>query len=276
MHPEQWDAAKGAGRGTRTSYKTKDHDYHMCSYENDYENDYDKPKPCTFKEEQWKNAKVSYTLPISSYLTPPTIGMLALNRQTRAEAIPIFYGENQIRFYSMSAVVPFLRDRSALSLQSMQNFYLYVEVAGSRFQSSRQEGWARTFAEFPKFGPLHLQKLDIHIYDPHFRYFWKLKLNTKLQRWVHEMAKNITNLDMLGVRFDFFLGEDSFSPNEDAKEDSPTEHLLWEFLAPKMLKEVGDETHDARSLLKRRIRDDLDEFGFDENEDEVVSGGEVS
>ena len=269
MHPEEWDAAKGAGRGTRTSYKTKDHQRDWCSYET-----YPNPKPCTFKDEQWKNAKVSYTLRISSYSTPPTIGMLALNRQTRAEAIPIFYGENEIRFSSMSAVVPFLRDRSELSLQSMQYFYLYTEVAESKFQASRQEGWARTFAEFPKFGPLNLQKLDIHIYDPHFRYLWKLKLDTKLQRWVHEMAKNITNLDMLGVRIDFFLGEDSFSPNEDAREESPTEELLWEFLAPKMLKKVGDEPHDAHSLLKRRIRDDLDEF--DSDEDEVVSGEEVS
>lgn len=271
MHPEQWDEAKDAGRGTRTSYKTRDHDYDTCSYENGYPN----PKRCTFKDEDWKNAKVSYTVRIGGYLTPPTIGMLALNRQTRAEAIPVFYGGNEFRFYSMSAIVPFLRDRSELSLQSMQHFHLDIEVAEPKIQKSRQDGWARTFTEFPKFGLLNLQKLTIHIYDPHFRYAWKLKLETKLQRWVHEMAKNITNLDMLGVTFNFIFGEGHcMTENEEMKEDSPTEHLLWEFLAPKILKKVGDEPHDARSLLKRRIRDDLDEF--DLVEDEVVSGGEVS
>lgn len=260
MHPEQWQGVKDAGRGTRTSYKTKDHQHDWCSYE-----EYPNPKRCTFKDEQWKNAKVSYTLQINSYSTSPTIGMLALNRQARAEAIPIFYGANDFRFYSMSALVPFLRDRSELSLQSMQYFHLEFEVEEPKFQTSRQEGWARTFTELPKFVPLNLQKLNIHIYDPHFRYMWKLKLDTKMQRWVHEMAKNISNLDMLGVTFDFFLGVDSVSPNEDAKSESPTEELLWGFLAPKMLKKVGDEPHDARSLLKRRIRDDM--YYLDSEED---------
>ena len=258
MHPEQWQEAKEAGRGTRTAYKTKDHDGDWCSYERAYP----ESKRCTFKDEQWKNAKVSYTLQISSYLTPPTIGMLALNRQTRAEAIPVFYGGNEIRFHSMSAIVPFLRDRSELSIQSMQYFHFDIEVNAGKSKTSRQESWARTFTELPKIGPLNLQKLTMRIYDPHCRYAWKLKLDTKMQRWVHEMAKNITNLDMLGVTFDFsIMGE--LTPDEMVKEDSPTEELLWDFLAPKMLKKVGDEPHDARSLLKRRIRDDEDEYDFD-------------
>ena len=250
MHPEQWHQAKEAGRGTRTSYKTKDHGGDPCSREIAYP----EPTRCTFKDEQWKNAKVSYTLDKNAYLTPPTIGMLALNRQSRAEAIPIFYGGNEIRFHSMSSLLPFLQDRSELSLQSMQYFHLDIEVNEGKSQTSRQHGWARTFTELPQFEPLNLRKLTIRIYDPFCRYAWKLKLDTKMQRWVHEMAKNITNLDMLGVAFDFsIMGE--LTQDEMVKEDSPTEELLWEFLAPKMLKKVGDEPHDARSLLKRRIRD---------------------
>lgn len=66
------------------------------------------------------------------------------------------------------------------------------------------------------------------------------------------MAKNITNLDTLGVTFDFSRYE-GITPNKMVEEDSPTQDLLWEFLAPKMLKKVRDEPHDARSLLKRRI-----------------------
>ena len=89
--------------------------------------------------------------------------------------------------------------------------------------------------------------------DPECRYAWTLKLDTKLQRRVHELAKNTTNLEMLGVIFDLSIR----GPNENVKDDDPTEELLWEFLALKMLKKVGDEPHDAHSLLKRRIHDEV-------------------
>ena len=260
LHPEEWQAEKKAGHATRTSYKTKDHTIMTCSYS--FETD----KTCSLFNEQSKNAKVSYKLKrYSSYLNAPTIGMLALNRLTRAEAVPIFYGKNEIHFTSISAVLPFLEDRTELSLQSMHYFLFEMEVDRVKYQKRRAEGWARTFAEFPKFGSLKLQKLTVCVKDPECHYAWKLKLNTKLQRWAHELAKNITNLDMLGVDFDFsIMGE--MTQDENVKEDSPTEALLWEFLAPKMLKKVGDEPHDAHSLLKRRIRDEKYQLGFSEDE----------
>ena len=172
MHPKQWHEPNEDGRRTRPSYKTNDHNGDMYSYEMAYLN----PKRCIFQDEQWKNAKVSYTLSRESDLTPPTIGMLALNRQTRAEAIPIFYKENKLRFNNMSAVLPFLRDQCELSLQLMQHFHLEIEVQGGKSQTSRQEGWARTCAELPNLGSLNLKKLTIRIHDPDCRYAWKLKL----------------------------------------------------------------------------------------------------
>ncbi|KAL9070687.1 MAG: hypothetical protein Q9161_004741 [Pseudevernia consocians] len=144
----------------------------------------------------------------------------------------------------MSAVLPFLRDRCELSLQLMQHFHLEIEVQRGKSQTSGREGWARTCAELPNSGSLNLA---IRIHDLDCRYAWKLKLGTKKQHWVHEMVKNIINQDKLGTQL---------TPNEEMKEDSPTQELLSKFLAPKMLKKVGDEPHDARSLLKRRIRDD--------------------
>lgn len=260
MHPKQWHEAKDAGRGTRTSYKTRDYRDYLYPVENAY------PASIFQDEEGGGGPQVSYTLQKEIYLTPPTIGVLTLNRQTRAEAIPIFYGGKEIRFHSMSAVLPFLRDRSELSLQSMQYFHLDLEVYDGQSQTRRrQEGWAQTFTEFPKFGPLNLQTLSIRIRDPFCHYAWKLRLDSKKQRWVHEMAKNITNLDKLGVTF-YFSVVGGRSPNEEVKENSPTERLLWEFLAPKMLKQVGDEPHDAHSLLKRRIRDREDAEDLDEEE----------
>ena len=258
LHPEEWQAEEEAGHATRTSYETKDHTGIGCSY------GLQTGKDCTLYNEQWKNAKVSYKLE-RSYLTAPTIGMLALNRQTRAEAVPVFYGKNEIHFSSMSAVLPFLKDRSELSLQSMHYFLLEMEVDQVKYQERRSKGWARTFARFPRFGSLKLQKLTVWVKDPGCRYAWKLELETKLQRWVHQLAKNITNLDMLGVIYDFCpMG--ALTPNENLQQISPTEELLWEFLAPKMLKKVGDKPHDAHSLLKRRIRDEEYQEGFSEDE----------
>ena len=261
LHPEEWQAEEEAGHATRTSYKTKDHTEMACSYS------FQTGKTCSLFNWQSKNAKVSYKLGENFYPRAPTIGMLALNRQTRAEAVPIFYGKNEIFFSSMSAVVPFLEDRSELSLQSIHYFHFEMEVDRVKYQKRRSEGWARTFTDFPKFGSLKLQKLTVCVKDPECRYAWKLKLDTKLQRWIHELAENITNLDMLGVTFDFsIMGE--LTQDEMVKEDSCTEELLWEFLAPKMLKKVGDEPHEAHSLLKRRIRDEAyeeiseDDFGI--------------
>ena len=111
-----------------------------------------------------------------------------------------------------------------------------MEVDRVKYQNRRSEGWARIFAEFPKFGSLKLQKLIVWVKDPECRYAWTLKLDTKLQRWVHELAKNTTNLDMLGVIFDLSIrGE--MNPNENAKDEKPTEELLWGFRAPKNVEE---------------------------------------
>ena len=245
LHPEEWQAEEEAGHAIRTSYKTKDHTQTGCSYT------FKNGKICTLYSEQWSNPKVSYTLGRHFLIMAPTIGMLALNRQTRAEAVPVFYGRNTILFDSMSAVLPFVEDRSELSLQSMHHFHLEMELERVKYQKRRSDGWARVFAGLSKIKALNLRKLTVCLNDPECRYAWKLKLDIKLQRWVHEMA-NITNLDMLGVMDFSIMGE--LTPNEGVKDESPTEELLWEFLASKMLKKVEDEPHDAHSLLKRRIR----------------------
>ncbi len=213
MHPWQWEAEKKNRHPTRTSYKTL-------------------------------NAKASYTLWTGSSFTRPTISMLALNRQTRAEAVPIFYGNNVIRFYRMSPLIPFLMDRSKLSLQSIRYFRLDLEINVPR---ARQWAGARTFAKLPKTKALNLQKLTVNISDPYHLCASKLNLDAKLRRWVHEMAKYIKNLDMFGVTVTRAIGKDQ------VREASPIEEELWDLLAPKMLRKVRDEPHDAKSLLKRRI-----------------------
>ena len=234
LHPHEWQVKKEAGHALRTSYeKTRDH-----------------PKIFSHRwggarnSEQWGNAEVSYTL--SRRTEPPCITMLALNRQTRAEAIPIFYKKNEINFSSMSAILPFLRDRSELSLQSMQHFRVNIKVDRCKMKTDCRKRWARIFSELPNFGLRNLEKFTISILGCKSRFdHEQLKVGTNLQLWVHDLAGSITNLDMLGISM---FSMDKMVP------DRMVQELLWEFLAPKMLKRIGDEPHDAKSLLKRRIR----------------------
>lgn len=128
----------------------------------------------------------------------------------------------------MSAILPFLRDRSELSLQSMRYFHLQLGIEEGRYQISQQEHWARVFTETPKFGSLNLQKLTMRIFGPYCRYARKLRLGTKMQHWVHEMVKNITSLDMLSVTLDYGVRGGRCS-NEVKWKHSPTEELLWDF-----------------------------------------------
>lgn len=80
--------------------------------------------------------------------------------------------------------------------------------------------------------------------DSDYCYAWKPKLDTKLR------------------------GE--LTPNEKVKEVSPTQELLWEFLAPKMLKKVGDEPNDPQPLLKRHLRDPYDWLEDEEKGVDIV------
>lgn len=245
LHPDAWQAEKEAGHATRTSYKTKDHLEDFCYL--------DCGQPCILNNTKGMNAKISYTL--AEDVTRPVIGMLALNRQIRAETVPIFYGSNVLCFGSMSALVPFLADRSELSLQWMRHFKFDMQIDPLYIQKLRHElryeGLARSFSKLTKFPALNLRKLEVSVDDVACGYDWELKLDTKPQRWIHKMARNITKLDMLGVT----LYSDSIGHliSDRMVSEDPASKLLWDFLAPKMLKKIQDEPHDAESLLKRRI-----------------------
>ncbi len=235
--PWMWEAEKKNHHSTRTSYKTM-------------------------------NAKVSYILwKAGSSWTRPTISMLALNRQTRAEAVPIFYGNNVISFVSRSALIPFLRDRSKLSLQSIRYLHIDFDINEHICPISRQVDWARAFTKLPKAkaGAFNPQKLTVNIRDHNHRYASQLDPDTpdtELQRWVREMAKYNTKLDMFGVtlngRFREIVRSDYEVRMTNAIEDD-----LWDILAPKFLRKVRRESHDAQSLLKRRIRCEEIQWNFD-------------
>ena len=79
--------------------------------------------------------------------------------------------------------------------------------------------------------------------------------------WLHKLRR-IDKLEMLGLEYSVGgwqgdqeqhipSGTSTPVPEEGHAE---TEHELWRFLAPKMLKKEADD-HGADALLRRRIRD---------------------
>lgn len=249
LHPEDYVNDKKAGRATRTSYKTKDHTEVSCPRMTGMYN-----QQCTFTDPQWKNAKTSYAFQPHFMWEGPYLALLATNCQIRPEAIPIFYGEHKFNICSMSALIPFLKDRSTQSLECLKSFVFDLHIEPGKQQASRQKAWTQAFQGLSQFPDLVIRKLDLYINDGEMGYVHSLKLNTKMMQWVHELGNNITTLDMLGVHIGYELMGESPSDDEIA-EGSTSQERLWAFLAPKMLRKFGDKAHDAESLKKRRIRD---------------------
>lgn len=254
LHPEEYDRDKQLGRVARTSYKTKDHSEQSCA--RTYSFRFEEPK-CTFKLPEWKNAKTSYGPHRYSWEKAPNLSLLAVSRQTRAEAIPVFYGENEFWFWSMSALIPFLKDRVKESLECLKSLRFRLQVESGKSQASRQKAWSQAFSDLSQFPLLSIKKLELHLNDGEMRYVHNLKLNTKLMDWVHKLSNSITGLDMLGVEISYyFTGE---SPNdEQTAEESERVEELWAFMAPKMLSRIENEEHTPKALQKRRIRQDWD------------------
>lgn len=164
----------------------------------------------------------------------------------------------------MSALIPFLKDRSTQSLECLRSLVFDLHIESGKQQARRQKAWTQAFQGLSQFPDLIIRKLDLYINDGEMGYVHRLELNTKMMQWVHELGNNITTLDILGVHIGYELMGESPSDEETA-EDSTSQEDLWAFLAPKMLRKFGDEAHDAESLKKRRIRDD---WGMDSDMDE--------
>ncbi len=174
--------------------------------------------------------------------------MLALNKSTRSEAAPIFYGKNTFIFETTSSLIPFLRDRpQSVSLILSIAVCLYFEDYFSSYD--RQASWSENFAKIQKIQGLNLQNFYLCLgpggWKPHFGY--------KVQNhhsWKEELACAFTGLDALGLRL---LGS-WWSRSELV---SVLKRDLWDFLAPRMLQKKGD-VHDGNSLQTRRLAVDED------------------
>ena len=156
----------------------------------------------------------------------------------------------------MSALVPFLEDRSRQSMQYLRSFTFNLQIETEK-QAYRQNAWAQAFSALPQFPGLVIKELDICINDEEMRYAFSLKLHTKIMQWVHTLGENITSLERLGIHIDYTCVDSPW--DEDVAAEGKMQEELWAFLAPKMLKTLHDEPHDMESLKKRRIYDTRDE-----------------
>lgn len=252
QHPEEYNNDKKYLCATRTAYRTKDHSQMYCWQDCEHSHG---SGICTFYKRRWRKAKTSYapkqwTETHKSKI--PSLALLSVNHQVRAESAPIFYGENQFHIYSMSALIPFLKDRTTPSLKYLRDLHFHFSTDRCNLaQISRQREWAYAINRLSLFPDLAIRRLGVCISDGAMRYVQGLQLDSKTMYWVHELVKNITNLDTLGVNLEYTDLIRTQIDYAHAKE-STSEEDLWTFLAPKMLKEVGGKPHNLKSLEKRR------------------------
>lgn len=134
--------------------------------------------------------------------TLPTIGILAVNRQVRFEAVPIFYGENVFNFFGMGAVVPFLKACSSYSRQHIRHLGIQFDVIdkSEKLHQHQMDERAVMFAYVSR--RLKLSKLSLYVSDETYRFEEDLTSVMRDEEWI-QAAKQVHGLDELGFFLDF-------------------------------------------------------------------------
>lgn len=222
----------------------------------------------------WQERKsTTYALVGATGREVPIMAMLSLNRQTRTEALSIFYGLNAFSFRSTSSLTPFLLDRSPAAMKSLENFKIHLSL-GDRFglcnvfQIPGWDSWVLELSKLARFQALQLKQVVIHV-DGQCRDLNSmsgvLDLESPTTKWIPTLYGNINNLNKLGIHYTCSICSSLQLADINAR--NQVEDELWNILAPKMLKRLGDE-HDGAALQHRRIRE------FDPSDDDSSTAGE--
>ena len=161
--------------------------------------------------------------------SPLICGFLFINRQIRAEAASLFYGENNFRLSSTNAIIPFLQDLSTTSLELVKFLTLEFSLAEADIEVSqrrinRDHGYERrSYCSEPKdlatvcsllgrFQGLKLEMMSVMINnwsgDPALTPFGKFNLGENMEAelkenkdrlWFYTLSESVTCLDRLGV-----------------------------------------------------------------------------
>lgn len=215
--------------------------------------------------------KMSYTAASDLNEEVPSVAMLQLNHQIREEAVSIFYGLNTFHFENAKTFIPFLKDRpNAVGfINNLKITISHEDVGGTWRPGHGYKNWIRAFSQLAKRPILNINKLvlDIEGHEDDLTFSAEHGFNLKLghptyqytSRWVHFICTAFKDLDMLGLTYRCDM--DSFSypsyntngwvPIDEAIDK--VEGQMWDWLAPRMLKQSGDKGHNEATLLHRRV-----------------------
>lgn len=150
-------------------------------------------------------ASTTYTLATSRKISG--MGLLRADKQTRAEAIPIFYGENIFTFRDMTAVRPFLRDRPQSTRRMIRHMRLVLPLEHEDgFHHVRQAEWLKVFRYLALY--LNLKRLDVCVLDWAFPSLDPPELTGPKQEWVGALAQ-IKDLERFTFSLDV-VGRDAY------------------------------------------------------------------
>ena len=184
----------------------------------------------------------------NSSLSP---ALLHTNKEVRQETHPIFYQENTFFFYSMSAVMPFLRDRTPESLANIKCIGFHLEIDGYIERNPVYLNWVCIFREVSCMAGLKLRDLSLKIegrrYGPsHGGWGATSGLN-----WVYSITR-IGGLQGLHIEFDLGSTEDSSHERRERiiGAERVNAHWLWCWLAPRMLRDRKKAVAKAAAYFK--------------------------
>ncbi|KAG7006598.1 calcium channel YVC1 [Physcia stellaris] len=176
-------------------------------------------------------------------------GLLRLNSQIRAEALPIFYAENGFNFCGEWATVPFLQDRTQLARDSIRTARFFYILAADGHHSERQKRWIQNCKYIAANLP-HLESLILTVMDFEGMLLGvDEKYKKKWMKWVPALMQ-IRNLKTLDVQIEISETIHYFAIDGDAIFDllGAAEEKLLAVLRPKMLREEAFKCHTCKKV----------------------------
>ena len=278
MLPQEWRRCRA-----RSTFLATDHNCHSICWVVAISHD---TIPCPLRDRWNGPMPSSYTLSqalLAAESIPglsTTLAMLSLDKRTREEVASIFYSENTFHFYSISSLLPFMKDRPEDTRKYIHRLQLTFTIDERNWyehtdEHRRPAAWDTALSSLRALPHLNIKTLYLKIDDMRKGMLLRglgLKLeSSRSMHWLHTLS-NLNNLDQFGLEYSCNpLRERKKNKNENAKSKTPddpphvskrvkgnnrTEEELWAFLAPRMLKKMSDDDgdeHNADALQKRRI-----------------------
>lgn len=245
MPPDQYETTKRSGKHFREPYETARTICSMCA---GFGCSVKSNRKCVCPPYQSipQFFKTIYTRD-ADHNSDLSVALLRANKQIRKEAHPIFYRENTFFFRSLSAVVPFLKNRTPESLASIKRIGFHLEIDHYIQRNPVYFNWVCTFREVSCMVGLNLQSLSLKIESRGYRQEWA----TSGLDWVYSITR-IRGLQELHVEFD--LGSTEGLSDEKLERvlngESVNARWLWCWLAPRILADRKEAVEKAAAYLR--------------------------